>query len=98
LGGIDVKEMRREAGEWAVGLSRFGVAARAVVFALLGWAIVVAGWFAIRRNRHHGVVIPHARGTTGRVGPLAAGVTAAGFVATASTRSSTHAIYISDVQ
>jgi hypothetical protein len=28
-----------------VGLSRFGVAARAVVFALLGWAIVVAGWF-----------------------------------------------------
>ena len=29
----------------AVGLSRFGVAARAIVFALLGWGIVVAGWF-----------------------------------------------------
>jgi hypothetical protein len=41
---LDVAEMRREAGEW-VGLSRFGVAARAIVFALLGWAIVVAGWF-----------------------------------------------------
>jgi Domain of Unknown Function (DUF1206) len=42
---LDVEEMRRETGEWAVGLSRFGVAARAVVFALLGWALVVAGWF-----------------------------------------------------
>jgi hypothetical protein len=38
---LDVEQMRREAGAWTVSLSRFGVAARAVVFALLGWAIVV---------------------------------------------------------
>jgi hypothetical protein len=52
---LDVEEMRREAGEWAVGLSRFGVSARAVVFAVLGWAIVVAGWFrdpSAPRRRH----------------------------------------------
>ena len=42
---LDIQKMRREAGEWAVALSRFGVAARAVVFALLGWTIVVGGWF-----------------------------------------------------
>jgi hypothetical protein len=41
---LDVEEMRREAGGWAVGLSRFGMAARAVVFAVLGWKFVVAGW------------------------------------------------------
>jgi Domain of Unknown Function (DUF1206) len=44
---LDVEKMRREAGEWAVGLSRFGVAARAVVFALLGWAIVLR-WTQLR--------------------------------------------------
>src|SRR4030095_15887775 len=58
---LDVAEMRREAGEWAVGLSRFGVAARAIVFALLGWGLVVAGWF---RDVCEG-------GTTARTGPLA---------------------------
>lgn len=41
---LDVQSMRREAGAWAVGVSRFGVAARAVVFALLGWTIIAAGW------------------------------------------------------
>ena len=41
---LAIQEMRREVGEWAVGLSRFGVAARAVVFALLGWTVVIAGW------------------------------------------------------
>ena len=29
---------------WAVHVSRFGVAARAVVFIVLGWSAVVAGW------------------------------------------------------
>ena len=42
---FDIDAMRREAGEWVVGFSRFGVAARAIVFALLGWGIAVAGWF-----------------------------------------------------
>jgi len=79
---LDVEQMRREAGEWAVGLSRFGVAARAVVFALLGWAIVVAGWFSD----------PSEVGTTassfgtfaaqpGGPGRWFLGVTAAGFIA-----------------
>jgi hypothetical protein len=77
---LDVEKMRREAGEWAVGLSRFGVAARAVVFALFGWAIVVAGW-----SRD-----PSEVGTTASSfltlaaqpgGRWLLGVTAAGFVA-----------------
>jgi hypothetical protein len=79
---LDVEEMRREAGNWTVGLSRFGVAGRAVVFALLGWAIVVAGWF---RD-------PSEVGTTassfhtlaeqpGGLGRWLLGVAAAGFVA-----------------
>ena len=62
MGAIAGARLRREAGDWAVGLSRFGVAARAVVFALLGWTIVVAGWS--RRpvgGRDHGDVTPHAR-------------------------------------
>ena len=42
--GLDVSQLRRDAGEWAVHVSRFGVAARAVVFIVLGWSAVVAGW------------------------------------------------------
>ena len=41
---LDVEQMRREAGAWTISLSRFGVAARAVVLALLGWAIAVGAW------------------------------------------------------
>jgi hypothetical protein len=42
--GLDVNQLRRDAGEWAVRVSRFGVAARAVVFIVLGWSAVMAGW------------------------------------------------------
>ena len=79
---LDVEEMRREAGEWAVGLSRFGVAARAVVFALLGWAIVVAGWF--RDPSEVGTTASSFRTLAAQPGGLGRwllGVTAAGFVA-----------------
>ena len=79
---LDVEEMRREAGEWAVGLSRFGVAARAVVFALLGWAIVVAGWF--RDPSEIGTTASSFRTLAAQPGGLGRwllGVTAAGFVA-----------------
>jgi hypothetical protein len=41
--GLDLGELRREAGAWAVHVSRFGVAARALVFIVLGWSAVVAG-------------------------------------------------------
>jgi Domain of Unknown Function (DUF1206) len=79
---LDVEEMRREAGEWAVGLSRFGVAARAVVFALLGWAIVVAGWF--RDPSEVGTTASSFRTLAAQPGGLGRwllGVAAAGFVA-----------------
>jgi hypothetical protein len=79
---LDVNEMRREAGEWAVALSRFGVAARAVVFALLGWAIVVAGWS--RDPSKVGTTASSLRTLAGQPGALGrwlVGVTAAGFVA-----------------
>ena len=79
---LDVNELRREAGEWAVGLSRFGMAARAVVFALLGWAIVVAGW--TRDPSKVGTTASSLRTLAGQPGGLGRwlfGVTAAGFVA-----------------
>jgi hypothetical protein len=79
---LDVEEMRREAGDWAVGLSRFGVAARAAVFALLGWAIVVAGWF--RDPSEVGTTASSFRTLAAQPGGLGRwllGVTAAGFVA-----------------
>ncbi len=81
-GNLNVAQMRREAGEWAVGLSRFGVAARAVVFALLGWAIVVAGWF--RDPSEVGTTASSFRTLAAQPGGLGRwllGVTAAGFVA-----------------
>ena len=79
---LDVEELRREAGEWAVGLSRFGVAARAVVFAVLGWAIVVAGWS--RDPSEVGTMASSLHTLAGQPGVLGRwffGVTAAGFVA-----------------
>lgn len=37
-------DLRSEAGNWAVDVSRFGIGSRAIVFGLLGWAVVAAGW------------------------------------------------------
>ena len=94
---LDVAEMRREAGEWAVGVSRFGVAARAIVFALLGWGIVVAGWF--RDASEVGNTASSLRTLAGQPGGLGRwllGVTAAVSSPTASTRSSTRATCTSD--
>jgi hypothetical protein len=79
---LNVEQMRREAGEWAVGLSRFGVAARAVVFALLGWTIVVAGWS--RDPSEVGTTASSIRtlaGPPGALGRWFLAVTAAGFLA-----------------
>lgn len=81
-GNLNLARMRREAGEWAVALSRFGVAARAVVFAMFGWAIVVAGWS--RDASEVGTTTSSLRSLAGQSGPLERwllGVTAAGFVA-----------------
>ena len=43
---LDFPRLRREAGEWAVVVSRFGIAARGVVFVMIGTLLVTAG-------RHH---------------------------------------------
>ena len=42
--GLDMNQLRREAGDWAVNVSRFGLAARALVFVVLGWGAIAAGW------------------------------------------------------
>lgn len=79
---FDIAAMRREAGEWAVGFSRFGVAARAIVFALFGWGIVVAGWF--RDASEVGSTASSMRtiaAQPGGQGRWLLAVTAAGFVA-----------------
>jgi hypothetical protein len=39
---LDTHEMSGEAGQWLVGVSRFGIAARGVVFVALGWLFVRA--------------------------------------------------------
>ena len=75
---LDVEQMRREAGPWAAGL----MAARAVVFALLGWAIVIAGWS--RDTSEVGTTTSSLRTLAeqpGALGRWLLGVTAAGFVA-----------------
>jgi hypothetical protein len=79
---LDVHQLRREAGEWAVGVSRFGVGARAVVFALLGWTIVAAGWS--RDPSDIGSTASALRilaEQPGALGRWLLGATAAGFVA-----------------
>ena len=43
---LDFGRLRSEAGEWAVVISRFGIAARGVVFVMIGILLVTAG-------RHH---------------------------------------------
>ena len=43
---LDFPRLRREAGDWAVLVSRFGIAARGVVFVMIGTLLVSAG-------RHH---------------------------------------------
>ena len=40
---LDVPRLRRDAGEWAVLVSRFGIAARGVVFVMIGVLLVTAG-------------------------------------------------------
>jgi hypothetical protein len=79
---LDRAHLRRDAGEWAVSLSRFGMAARGVVFALLGWFVVVAGW-----SRDPSEVATTASsmrllaGQPAGLGRWLLGITAAGFIA-----------------
>ena len=79
---LDLHALRREAGDWAVGVSRLGVAARAVAFALIGWAVVVAGWS--RDASEVGTMTSALRTLAEQPGALGRwlfGLVAAGFVA-----------------
>jgi hypothetical protein len=79
---LDLAQLRRDAGEWAVSLSRFGMAARGVVFALLGWFVVAAGWS--RDPSEVGTSASSMRllaAQPGGLGPWLLGNTAAGFIA-----------------
>ena len=79
---LDLANLRRDAGEWAVSLSRFGMAARGVVFALLGWFVVDAGW-----SRDPSEVATTASSMRllaaqpGGLGRWLLGISAAGFIA-----------------
>jgi hypothetical protein len=79
---LDVPTLRREAGEWAVSLSRFGMTARAVVFGMFGWFVVDAGW-----SRDSSEVTTTASllrliaAQPGELGHWLLGTTAAGFMA-----------------
>lgn len=39
---LDLAEMSREAGRWVIGVSRFGIAARGIVFIAVGWTVFYA--------------------------------------------------------
>jgi hypothetical protein len=79
---LDLAHLRREAGEWAVSLSRFGMAARGVVFALLGWLVVGAGWSRDSSEvATTGSSMRLLGAQPGGLGRWLLGITAAGFIA-----------------
>jgi hypothetical protein len=80
--GLDVAQLRRDAGDWAVQVSRFGLAARALVFIVLGWSAVAAGW--ARDAAEVGSTASSLRtlgAQPGDLGRWLLGVAAAGFIA-----------------
>jgi hypothetical protein len=79
---LDLGELRREAGAWAVAVSRFGVAARAVVLGMLGWGTVAAGWFRDASEVNTTASSLRALGAQpGTLGRVLLGAAAAGFIA-----------------
>ena len=40
---LDVSGLRREAGSWVIAVSRFGIAARAIVLGILAWLLIRSG-------------------------------------------------------
>jgi hypothetical protein len=78
---VTVLELRREAGSWAAAVSRFGVAARAIVLALLGWGAVAAGWFRDPSAVNTTASSLRALAQPGDLGRFLLAVTAAGFIA-----------------
>jgi hypothetical protein len=79
---LKVGNLRLDAGEWAVTVSRFGMGARAVVFIMFGWFVAVAGW---SRDSSEVATTPVlmrilAR-QPGELGDWMLGIMAAGFIA-----------------
>ncbi|MEO5823681.1 MAG: DUF1206 domain-containing protein [Vicinamibacteraceae bacterium] len=80
--GLDISQLRRDAGEWAVHVSRFGIAARAVVFLVLGWGAAVAGWFRDASEVNTTASSMRTLGAQpGSLGRWLLGIAAAGFIA-----------------
>jgi hypothetical protein len=42
-GDLDVSRLGREAGGWVITVSRFGIAARAIVLGMLAWLLIRSG-------------------------------------------------------
>lgn len=80
--GLDVAGLRRDAGEWAVHVSRFGLAARAIVFIVLGWGAVAAGWLRDASEVNTTASSMRTLGAQpGTLGRWLLGLAAAGFIA-----------------
>jgi hypothetical protein len=79
---FDERQLGREAGAWAVHISRFGIAARAVVFLLIGGSAVVAGFSEnpsdVQTTESSLRTLASQPGGWGRA---LLGITAAGFIA-----------------
>jgi hypothetical protein len=80
--GLDMAALRRDAGAWAVHVSRFGLAARALVFIVLGWGVAVAGWFRDVSEVNTTASSMRTLGAQpGTLGRWLLGLAAAGFIA-----------------
>lgn len=75
---LDVWHLRRDAGDWAVLICRFGIAARAVVFAMFGWFVLTAGW--LRDPSQVASTAVSMRAVAAEAGMIGLGLTAFGFV------------------
>ncbi len=79
---LALDDVRREAGAWAVRVSRFGVVARAVVFVVLGWGAVAGGWFRdVSEVNTTASSLQTLGAQSGSAGPWLLGLAATGFIA-----------------
>ncbi|MEO5815415.1 MAG: DUF1206 domain-containing protein [Gemmatimonadaceae bacterium] len=77
---LDFGRLRTEAGPWAIVVSRFGIAARGVVFAMIGVLLIKAGWHG-KASESGGVGDALAALGDGASGQIVLAIVAAGLVA-----------------
>jgi hypothetical protein len=75
---LDIAELSAEAGRWLVGVSRFGIAARGIVFIAIGWLFVRA---ATQRDPSEAGGIAEGLRTIGRLGRWPFAAIAVGLIA-----------------